>query len=133
MQYLLTRGLAQGGRGGGARATNMIYTNMLFALALDRLVFGVSPGWWSLGGSGLILGSAVFVAVRKGGVGEDGGRDEEGVLGVGRGRGVEGEEMAMLDGGRPGGEELEEIDEMQLLSGVRDSREEVVHDYEAGA
>jgi len=112
MQYLLTKGLAQGGRGGGARATNMIYTNMLFALGLDRMVFGVVPGWWSLGGSGLILGSAVYVAVRKQaaeGYGEgDGMRgvgDEESVVGVGVGVGgnvgVEEEEMAMLSGGRP--------------------------------
>jgi len=43
----------------------MIYTQMLFALALDKYVFGQSPGWWSLGGSGLILGSAVFVAIQQ--------------------------------------------------------------------
>jgi hypothetical protein len=65
MQFLLTKGLAAGGRDNGARATNMIYTNMLFALALDNLVFGQSPGWWSLGGSGLILGSAMFVALQQ--------------------------------------------------------------------
>jgi drug/metabolite transporter (DMT)-like permease len=64
-QFLLTTGLAAGGKGNGARATNMIYTNMLFALALDKLVFGQSPGWWSLAGSGLILGSAVFIAVQQ--------------------------------------------------------------------
>lgn len=81
----------------------MIYTNMLFALALDKLVFGQSPGWWSLGGSGLILGSAVFVAVQK--QQGDGGRvvDEEGVVGgVGEG-GVEEEEMHMLGGEAEGG------------------------------
>ena len=96
-QFLLTKGLAAGGRKGGAAATNMIYTNMLFALALDKLVFGQSPGWWSLGGSGLILGSAVFVAVRKkDGEGDEGGRrrgvlvDEEGA------GGDEEEEMGML-------------------------------------
>ncbi|KAL5324298.1 hypothetical protein ACEPPN_008843 [Leptodophora sp. 'Broadleaf-Isolate-01'] len=111
MQYLLTKGLAAGGRGNGARATNMIYTNMLFALSLDKLVFGQSPGLWSLAGSGLILGSAVFVAVRKGqvqGVGEGGaglerergsdvemvGRGERGSV---RGDGPE-EEMPMLGG-----------------------------------
>ena len=69
----------------------MIYSNMLFALVFDKLVFGVSPGWWSLAGSGLILGSAVFVAMGDGEgglVGRE--RDEE----VGRG----GEEMAMLGG-----------------------------------
>ncbi|KAK2625119.1 hypothetical protein QTJ16_005488 [Diplocarpon rosae] len=65
MQYLLTRGLAAGGRSNGARATNMIYTNMIFALLLDKLVFGQSPGLWSVAGSALILGSAVFVATRK--------------------------------------------------------------------
>ncbi|KAK6584070.1 hypothetical protein PZA11_003800 [Diplocarpon coronariae] len=65
MQYLLTRGLAAGGRGNGARATNMIYTNMIFALLLDKLVFGQSPGLWSVAGSALILGSALFVATRK--------------------------------------------------------------------
>ncbi|PMD27274.1 hypothetical protein NA56DRAFT_543077, partial [Hyaloscypha hepaticicola] len=65
MQYLLTKGLAVGGRGNGGRAMNMIYMNMLFALALDKVVFGQSPDWWSLAGSGLILGSAVFVAVKK--------------------------------------------------------------------
>jgi len=92
MQYLLTKGLAVGGRGNGARATNMIYTNMLFALALDKLIFGQSPGWWSLAGSGLILGSAVFVAIQKQQV-ETGRRDEE----AGDGQGGE-EEMAMLGG-----------------------------------
>ena len=68
----------------------MIYTNMLFALALDKFVFGQSPGWWSLAGSGLILGSAVFVAIQKQ-QGETRGRSDE------RGGGGE-EEMAMLGG-----------------------------------
>ena len=91
-QLLFTVGLAAGGRENGARATNMIYTNMLFALAFDKLVFGQTPGWWSLGGSGLILGSAVFVAVQK--QQSSGGRehDEEA-----RGEvGLEEEEMHML-------------------------------------
>ncbi|KAE9377820.1 hypothetical protein N431DRAFT_434981 [Stipitochalara longipes BDJ] len=105
MQYLLTKGLVVGGRGNGVRATNMIYTNMLFALALDKVVFGQSPGWWSLGGSGLILGSAVFVAVKKGQAGETSargrGRDEEA-------GGVGGEEeMAMLSGEVEFGDEVE--------------------------
>jgi hypothetical protein len=51
------------------RATNMVYTNMLFALLFDRWVFGTVPGLWSLLGSGLILGSAIYVAIQKG-VGE---------------------------------------------------------------
>lgn len=60
-QYLLTKGLA--GKTGGVRATQMIYTNMLFALALDRWIFGIIPGWWSLAGSGLILACAIFIAM----------------------------------------------------------------------
>ncbi|EPE37049.1 Multidrug resistance efflux transporter EmrE [Glarea lozoyensis ATCC 20868] len=75
MQFMLTKGLAVGGRGEGGRATNMIYCNMLFALALDKVVFGVSPGWWSLGGSGLILGSAVWVAVGRNNGGKESGRE----------------------------------------------------------
>lgn len=110
MQFLLTKGLAAGGRGNGVRATSMIYTNMLFALALDKLIFGQSPGWWSLGGSGLILGSAVFVAVQKQ---QGGGRevDEEagGEVGVGEA------EMHMLSGGESAEDEAEaddvEVDE----------------------
>ena len=43
----------------------MIYTQMLFALAMDKLVFQHSPEMLSLIGSTLILGSAVYVAFRK--------------------------------------------------------------------
>jgi drug/metabolite transporter (DMT)-like permease len=93
MQFLLTKGLAAGGRGDGARATNMIYTNMLFALALDKLVFGQSPGWWSLGGSGLILGSAVFVVLQKQ---QDAGRAVDEEVGASGEVCVEEEELAML-------------------------------------
>ncbi|KAG9239564.1 hypothetical protein BJ875DRAFT_83502 [Amylocarpus encephaloides] len=104
MQYLLTQGLAGGGRDGGGRGTNMIYINMLFALGLDRVVFGVVPGWLSLAGSGLILGSAVFVAMGKGeGQGVTRGRDEEGGIrmgqvSIGRGEGTVEEETGLMRG-----------------------------------
>ncbi|KAG9246274.1 integral membrane protein DUF6 [Calycina marina] len=65
ISFLLTTGLAVGGRKNDSRATGMLYTNMLFALGLDKLVFGISPGWWSTGGSELILGGAVYVAVKQ--------------------------------------------------------------------
>lgn len=71
----------------------MIYTNMLFALALDKLVFGQSPGWWSLGGSGLILGSAVFVVLQKQ---QDAGRAVDEEVGASGEVCVEEEELAML-------------------------------------
>lgn len=78
----------------------MVYTNMLYALALDRVVFGVTPGWWSLAGSALIFGGAVWVAVSK----QRGAAKE--VVEVGR----EDEEMGMLrrDGSREGGGEAGE-------------------------
>lgn len=100
----------------------MIYTNMLFALGLDKVVFGQSPGWWSLGGSGLILGSAVFVAVRKGqvgsGAGGERGRGDVEMLGrsargENAGSGGPEEEMAML-GGETDLDEEEEDTELQV-------------------
>ncbi|PYI25756.1 DUF6 domain protein [Aspergillus indologenus CBS 114.80] len=49
----------------GSRATFMIYTQMLFALFYDRIVWGstLSPVSWL--GSGLILGCAIYVAVAR--------------------------------------------------------------------
>lgn len=49
----------------GSRATFMIYTQMLFALFYDRMVWGstLSPVSWV--GSGLILGCAIYVAVAR--------------------------------------------------------------------
>ena len=44
----------------------MTYTQMLFALSFDKLIFGHSPNWMSIIGSSLILGPAIFVAVQKG-------------------------------------------------------------------
>lgn len=61
----------------------MVYTQMLFALAFDKLIFGTTPGALSIIGSSLILGSAIYVAVHKensvkdGEGGGSGGRDEE--------------------------------------------------------
>ena len=62
MQFLLTAGLQHEK---GSRATNMIYTQMLFALAFDKIVFDTTPGAWGIAGSSLILGSALYVALRN--------------------------------------------------------------------
>jgi hypothetical protein len=93
MQFMMTAGLSHEKSN---RATNMVYTNMLFALLFDRWVFGTVPGVWSLLGSGLILGSAIYVAVQKG---------------VGDGRGVAQEEGAGLlsDEGRAVWEDVDGI------------------------
>lgn len=134
MQFLLTMGLAtdssgggkNGGRGkGGSRATNMIYTNMLFALGLDRVVFGTVPSWWSLGGSGLILGSAVWVAVGK--------REDERAM---EGVGGEDEEMAMLRVARSRSAEREngeDVEEVRLLSGMEERAGDAEWNPEADA
>jgi drug/metabolite transporter (DMT)-like permease len=63
-QYLSAAGLMYER---SSRATNMIYSQMLFALIMDKLVFGHSPELLSLIGSSLILGSAIVVAIRKAG------------------------------------------------------------------
>lgn len=43
----------------------MTYTQMLFALSFDKLIFGTTPGVMSIIGSSLILGSAIFVALQR--------------------------------------------------------------------
>ena len=65
-----------------SRATNMTYTQMLFALGFDKLIFGHTPGVMSILGSSLILGSAIVVAVQqdpsRGQPNRDGVREERG-------------------------------------------------------
>ncbi|GFF41626.1 uncharacterized membrane protein YMR253C [Aspergillus lentulus] len=88
LQFLLTAGLSyvpppprrsrrvSGGDGSeskparsssGSRATSMIYTQMLFALFYDKVVWGntLSPLSWA--GSALIVGSALYVALVRDG------------------------------------------------------------------
>lgn len=64
----------------GTRATSMVYTQMLFALAGDKFVFGVSPGMMSWIGSVLILAGAIWVASArdKDGKSRDEKEDEDG-------------------------------------------------------
>jgi hypothetical protein len=51
----------------------MVYTQMLFALFYDRLVWNSTPSPLSWAGSGIILGSAIYVALQHEG-GEKGGK-----------------------------------------------------------
>ena len=62
MQFLLTSGLQREKAG---RGTSVLYTQMVFALVWERVVWGTSPGGWSCVGSGLVFGSAVWVGTRK--------------------------------------------------------------------
>lgn len=70
MQFMLTAGLSHDR---SSHATNMVYTQMLFALAFDKLVFNTSPGLLSIAGSSLILGSALYIAVLNNKAKESGG------------------------------------------------------------
>ncbi|KAF2010804.1 hypothetical protein BU24DRAFT_427004 [Aaosphaeria arxii CBS 175.79] len=109
-QFLLTSSLAIGGRSNGARATNMVYTNVLFALVLDKLVFGLNPGWWSLAGSGLILGSVIAVAVQKQQGEEMKTSGREGIVQDG-----DAIEIAVLRGRGRGGEFGTDVEEAPML------------------
>lgn len=57
----------------------MVYTHMIFALIFDRVFWGSIPPLASLLGGGMILGSAVWVAVVKtsGQQQQELGKDEE--------------------------------------------------------
>lgn len=94
----------------------MIYTQMLFALAFDKLLWGTTPGALSIIGSSLILGSAIYVAVQKATTkpkeagGENRDRDEE--RGLVEGMDAEdGVEMVRVE--EPG-EERAPVQEIQL-------------------
>ncbi|KAJ5610760.1 hypothetical protein N7510_007479 [Penicillium lagena] len=72
LQFLLTAGLSYvppasvaPKAGQGARATSMVYTQMLFALFYDKVVWGSTPKPISVVGSALILCCAVYVAVAQ--------------------------------------------------------------------
>lgn len=90
---------AAASKGSGTRATSMLYTQMLFALAFDKCIWGLSPGWSSWVGSAIILACAVWVAATRdnqtkrtgdnhlgNGHQEDGGILESGERGSSRGR-----------------------------------------------
>ncbi|ORY10893.1 hypothetical protein BCR34DRAFT_625078 [Clohesyomyces aquaticus] len=100
MQFLLAAGLQYEK---SSRATGMVYSQMLFALAFDRLVWGTTPGALSIMGSSLILGSAIFVAMRK----DHGSKNED------IGRGVrEDEEQGLISSASVG--EIGEEGDMEL-------------------
>lgn len=91
MQFLLTAGLAHDK---SARATQMVYTQVLFGIAFDKIIWNVTPGIWSCVGSLVVLASALYVAV-WGAAAKAGGEAKE------RGRGDE-EVGLVTDGDRDG-------------------------------
>jgi hypothetical protein len=94
----------------------MAYTSMLFALGFDRFIFGQTPGVWSIIGSTLILGSAIYMALQKDKGGNrtnetrtGGGHDRDEEEGLMRGVEEEGGED-IIDRGRQSTIEMDEME-----------------------
>lgn len=62
LQFLLTRGLTLDK---SPKATSMLYTQVLFALAFDWAIWGVLPGGWSLFGGAIVIASTLWSALHK--------------------------------------------------------------------
>ncbi|KAM7217158.1 putative transport protein [Rhypophila decipiens] len=76
MQFMLTSGLGKDAKSN--RANAMVYTHMLWAAGFDRFIFGHEMSGLSLAGCGLIIGSALWVALAKKDGGEKKVTDVEG-------------------------------------------------------
>lgn len=60
MHWLMTAALAWDGD--AKRPLNFVYTQIVFAMAADKVIWDVAPDAWKYIGGALIIGSAVFVA-----------------------------------------------------------------------
>ncbi|KAF2449150.1 hypothetical protein P171DRAFT_469291 [Karstenula rhodostoma CBS 690.94] len=100
MHWLMTASLAR--EGDAKRPLNFVYTQIVWVVVADKVVWGVQPDAWKYLGGALIVGSAVFVASTR-----------------------EGHQYALVDGDGDGGEEE---DELELEMGKE--RAEVAKDVE---
>lgn len=62
LQFLLTEGLQ---REKGGRATNLTYLQLVFALIVERVIWGTTPPVESFFGAALIIGAAIWVSLQK--------------------------------------------------------------------
>jgi len=62
LQFLLTAGLQLDK---SSKATSMLYTQVLFALAFDWAIFGVFPSSWGLSGGAIVVASTLWSALQK--------------------------------------------------------------------
>ncbi|KAI0475123.1 DUF6-domain-containing protein [Xylariaceae sp. FL0804] len=62
LQFLLTEGLQREKAG---RATNMIYFQMVFALIIERVIWGTTPPVLSLVGSALIIVASLWLSLQS--------------------------------------------------------------------
>ncbi len=64
LQFLLTEGLQ---REKGGRATNLTYLQLVFALVVEKVIWGTTPPVESLVGAVLIIGAAIAVSLQRAG------------------------------------------------------------------
>ncbi|KAI1078810.1 DUF6-domain-containing protein [Whalleya microplaca] len=62
LQFLLTEGLQREKAG---RATNVTYIQMVFALIIERVIWGTTPPILSFLGSALIIGAAIWLSLQR--------------------------------------------------------------------
>lgn len=62
LQFLLTKGLQLDK---SPKATSMLYTQVLFALGFDWLIWRVVPSGWSLFGGAIVIASTLWSALQK--------------------------------------------------------------------
>lgn len=62
LQFLLTEGLQREKAG---RATNLTYLQLVFALVIERVVWGTTPPIESFGGAAMIIGAAIWITLQK--------------------------------------------------------------------
>lgn len=71
LQFLLTEGLQREKAG---RATNLTYLQLVFALIIERVVWGTTPPLESFGGAAMIIGAAIWITLQK----QSGAKEEKG-------------------------------------------------------
>lgn len=62
LQFLLTKGLQLDK---SPKATSMLYSQIIFALLFDWLIWGMLPGGWSLVGGAIVIASTLWSALQK--------------------------------------------------------------------
>ncbi|KAF2430476.1 hypothetical protein EJ08DRAFT_670408 [Tothia fuscella] len=62
LQFLMTAGLV---KDKSPRATNMMYSSVVFGLGMDWLIWGVVPGWSSWVGGAIVALATLWVALQK--------------------------------------------------------------------
>jgi drug/metabolite transporter (DMT)-like permease len=62
LQFLLTAGLQLDK---SSKATSMLYSQVIFALAFDWGIWGVLPGRWSIFGGAIVIASTLWSALQK--------------------------------------------------------------------